>query len=78
MTQRQSNNQWSGGIAAHPAQPQKIPTVKIRWKSSRLDFVGSRRHSPHLLSSKGPNYQRAVSPISAGAAENHERGLVLA
>ena len=36
MTQRQSNNQWSGGIAAHPAQ--NIPRAKIRWKSYRLDF----------------------------------------
>ena len=25
-------------------RPQKIPSVKIRWKSSRLDFLGSRRH----------------------------------
>ena len=30
MTQRQSNNQWSGGIAAHPTS--KIPSAKIRWK----------------------------------------------
>ena len=30
MTRRQSNNQWIGGIAAHP--PQKIPSSKIRWK----------------------------------------------
>jgi len=37
MTLRQSNNQWSGGTAANPA-PQKIPSAKIRWKSSRLDF----------------------------------------
>ena len=29
MTRRQSNNQWSGGIAAHPAP--KIPSAKIRW-----------------------------------------------
>ena len=28
MTRRQSNNQWSGGIAAHPAP--KIPSAKIR------------------------------------------------
>jgi len=40
MTRRQSNNQWSGGIAAYPAP--KIPSAKIRWKSSRLDFLGSR------------------------------------
>ena len=36
MTWRQSNNQWSGGIAAHPAQ--KFPSAKFRWKSSRLDI----------------------------------------
>ena len=36
MTRRQSNNQWSGGIAVHPAL--KIPSTKNRWKSSRLDF----------------------------------------
>jgi len=47
MTRRKSNNQLAGGIAAHPAQ--KIPSAKIRWKSSRLDFLGSRRHPPHYL-----------------------------
>jgi len=30
MTRRQINNEWSGGIAAYPALPQKIPSVKIR------------------------------------------------
>jgi len=30
MTQRQSNNQWSGGIAAQPAR--NFPSAKIRWK----------------------------------------------
>jgi len=34
---RQSNNQWRGGIAAHPAP--KIPSAVIRWKISRLDSV---------------------------------------
>jgi len=28
-------------------RPKKIPSTKIRWKSSRLDFLGSRRHPPH-------------------------------
>jgi len=37
MNRRQSNNQWSGGIEAHPAP--KIPSAKIRWKSSRLDSI---------------------------------------
>ena len=36
-----------GGIAAHPAPLQKIPSAKIRWKSSHLDFFGSRRHPPY-------------------------------
>jgi hypothetical protein len=38
MTPRQSNNPWGGGIEAHPAVTQKIPSEKISWKSSRLDF----------------------------------------
>ena len=69
MTQRQSNNQWSGGIAAHHVP--KIPSAKIRWKSSRLYFLGSRQHPTHWLSSKGLNYQRGVLLISAGVIEGH-------
>jgi len=68
MIRRQSNNQWSGGIAAHPAS-KKIPSAKIRWKISRLDILGSRRLPPHSLTSKGPNYQRGVLLISVGAIE---------
>ena len=74
MTRRQSNNQWRGGIAAHPAPPQKIPSAKIRWKSSRLNFLGSRRHPPRWLPSKGLNYQRGVLLISDGANEGHFEG----
>jgi len=37
MTRKQINNQWIGGQAAHPAP--KIPSAKIRWKYSRLDFL---------------------------------------
>jgi len=72
MIRKQSNNQWSGGIAAHPAS--KIPSAKIRWKISRLDFLGLRRHPSHCLSSKGPNYQRGVLHISACAIEGHFEG----
>ena len=72
-TRRQSNKQWSGGIAAHPAP--KIPSTKIRWKSSRLgSFLGSRLHPHHLLSSNGPNYQRRILLISAGTIEGHIEG----
>jgi len=69
MTRRQSNNQLSGGIAVYPAQ--KIPSAKIRWKISRFDLLGSRRHPLHCLSSKGPNYQRGVLLISSGAIEGY-------
>ena len=74
MTRRQSNNQWSGGIAAHPALPQKIRCAKIRWKNSRLDFLGSTLHPPHWLPSKGPNYQRGVLLVFPGAIEKHFEG----
>ena len=39
VTWRQSNNQWSGGIAAHPA-----PKNSVCWKISCLNILGSRRH----------------------------------
>jgi len=51
MTRGQSNNQWSGGIAAHPAA--KCSECKNRMKISRLDFLGSRRHPPIDYLSKG-------------------------
>ena len=69
---RQSNNQWSGGIAAHP--PRNIPSAKIHWKISRLVFLESRRHPSHWLPSKGSNYQRGVLLISAGVTEGHFDG----
>jgi len=72
MARRQSNNQQSGGIAAHPAP--KNSECKNPWKISRLDFLGSRRHHPHWLSSKGPNHQRGVLLISAGENEGHFEG----
>jgi len=28
-------------------RPQTIPSAKFRWKSSHLDFLGSRQHLPH-------------------------------
>ena len=88
MTRRQSNNQWSGGIAAHLAPPRKVPSEKSPGKVLASIFLGSRWNPPHWLSSKGPNYQRAVLPVSAGVLEGyfegktprevHQGGLVLA
>ena len=73
MTRRQSNNQWSGGMAAHPAPKNSEWQNPLENFSPRL-FLGSRRHPPHCLSSKGPNYQRGVLLISAGASEGHFEG----
>ena len=72
MTQRQSNNQWSGGIAAHsiPKNSEcRYPLVKFS-----PQYFGSRQHPPHWLSSKGPNYQRRILLISAGETEGHFEG----
>jgi len=74
MTRRQSNNQWSGGIAAHPA-----PKKKFEWNNplenfSPRIFFGTRRNPPYRLSSKGPSHQRGVLLISAGTNEGHFEG----
>jgi len=37
-------------------------------------FLGSRRHPPYWVSSKGPNYQRWILLIAAGAIEGHFEG----
>ena len=67
MARRQSNNQWSGGIAAHPAP--KNSECKNPLQIFRLNFLGSRQHHPHWLSSKRPNYQHGVLLLCAGAIE---------
>jgi hypothetical protein len=71
LTWRQNNNQWSCGIVANPiSTPKKIPNAVIRLKISRLDFFKSRRHPPHWLPSKGPNYQHGVLIIPAGVLKD--------
>ena len=67
MTRRQSNNHWSDGIAAHLAPKNSECKNSLEKISPR--FFWSRRHPPHSLSSKGPNYQRRVLLIYAGAIE---------
>jgi len=87
MTRRQSNNHWSGGIAAHPAQ--KNSECKNPLENFSPRFLVSRRHPPYWVSTKGPNYQRGVLLISAAAIgghlkekprprEGYQRGLVFA
>ena len=73
MTRRQSNNHWSGVIAAHPAPKNSECKNPLEKFSPR--FLGSRRQPPpHRLPSKGPNYQRGVLLVSAGAIEGHCEG----
>jgi hypothetical protein len=50
---------WSGDIVAHPT-PQKIPSTNIRWKSSRLDFTGSRLHHPHIIFQRAKLSTRSI------------------
>ena len=71
VTWTQSNNQWSSSIAAYPAPKYSECKNPLKMFSHRLHFLGSRRHPRHWLSSKGPNYQRGVSFIFAGATEGH-------
>ena len=50
-------------------RPQKFRVQKSAEKVLASIFLGSRQLPPHWLSSKGPNYQRGVLLISAGAIE---------
>jgi len=83
MTRRQSNNQWSGSIAAQPAP--KIPTAQIRWKISRLEFFGSRRHHPYLPKGQTINAEYYTSLLvqlkdifkEKRRGKCHQGGLVL-
>jgi hypothetical protein len=81
----QTNNNWNYRLVAQPAL-YKL-SAKIRWKTSRLNFLGSRWHLPHWLDSKGQNDQRRLL-ISASETDGyfegkiawntHQWGLVLA
>ena len=68
-TRRQSNNQWSGGIVALRAPKNSECKNPLEMFSPR--FSGSRQHPPHWFSSKGPNSQRGVLPISVVGIERY-------
>jgi hypothetical protein len=73
-TKHQSVEWWHSSLLC----PKKILSAKICQKSSHLNFWdGLRQHPPHWLSSSGPNYQRGVSFIPAGAVEGHFEGKML-
>jgi len=49
MTRRQSNNQWIGGMAAHPAPPQKFPSAKNTLENFSPRFFWIKRASSSLI-----------------------------
>jgi len=70
MTRRQSNNQWSGGIAAHPA-PQKKSECKNPLEKFSPRFFGIKTAASSLIVFQESNYQLGVLLISAGVTEKH-------
>jgi hypothetical protein len=74
MIRRQSNNQWSGGMASHHAP--KIPNAKIRWKCSLLDSIFWDKDGILLIDylPKGQTLNVEYYSYSAGAIEGHFEG----
>ena len=54
--------------------PKNFRVQKSAGKFLASNFLGSRRHLPHWLSSKGSNYQHGILLISADATEGHFEG----
>jgi hypothetical protein len=61
-------------VAQRLTLPQTILIANSAGKVLSSIFLGSRRHPPHRLSSKGPNYQHGVLLISAVATEGQFEG----
>jgi len=72
MTRIQSNIHWSGGITAHPTP--KNSECKNPLEKFSLRFFWIKTAPSSLIASKGPNYQRGVSLISAGATGEQFEG----
>jgi len=73
MTRRQSNNQCSGGIAAHPTPKNSEGKNPLENFSPR--FLGIKTAIlPNDYLPKGQTIQRGVLFISAGAIEGHFEG----
>jgi len=68
---KQQSMEWRHSGSPHP---KKFRVQKSARKFVASIFLGLRRHSPHWLSSKGPNYQRGVLLVSAGAIEGNFEG----
>jgi len=68
---KQQSMEWRHSGSLHP---KKFRVQKSAGKVLAWIFLGSRRHLPHRLSTKVPNYQRGVILISACAIEGHFEG----
>ena len=62
----------------HSGSPRPKAPKNSEWKNPLENFspqfFGIKTASSHCLSSKGPNCQHGVLPISAGAIEGHFEG----
>jgi len=68
---KQQSMEWG-----HSGSP-KLENFRVQKSAGKFlasIFLGSGRHPPHLLSSKGPNYQRGVLLSFAVATEGHFEG----
>jgi len=75
MTRRQGNNQWIGGIAAHPTP--KNSKCKNPLEKFSPQFFGIKTASSSLIIFQRPNYQCGVLLTFAGATEGHFEGNTL-
>jgi len=72
-TDSETKQQWMELRLSGSPRP-KYPSAKIRWKISRLIFFCIKTVLFNWLSSKGPNFQRGVLLIFAGAIEGYFEG----
>ena len=73
MTWRQSNNQWNGGIAAHPAPKNSECKNPLEKFSPR--FLGNKTASSSLITFQRAKLStRSIILVSAGAIEGYFEG----
>jgi len=82
MTRRQSNNQWSGGIAAYPA-PKSFECKNPMEKFSPQFFGFKTASSPLIIFQRAKLWRRSITHLcwckeGKTPREGHQGGLVLA
>jgi len=70
LRMKQQSMEWRHSVSPRPKNSEcKNPLEKFS-----PHFLVSRRHPPHCLPSKGPNYQRGELLVSFGTVEGHFEG----